>query len=387
MAFASNFSQFGARVVLSPFVLAMAATFGASKGQIGAVLTLLWASFAVFQFPSGVLADRYGERRVIVAALSLTALGSAFAALAPSLLAFVGAVLVLGVGAGLYFSVGSALLARLFDRTGQVLGLHSAGGPLAGVAFPVAATAVAAHHGWRAGVALGALVAVATLLLVFRYVVPTPPTSPEIRLRDRLTVRTVASLLSRPDVAFTTALGVLGMYAFQSFVSFFPTFLIEHHGLDEGVASTLFSVVFVLFAVCLPLVGRIGDAVDVDAAIAGSMLVAAIGLAVVIVAPSTPILLAGIVVLGSGFTWGGALQARFMNALPADRRGTGFGLVRTVFVLLGSAGNAVTGWLAETGSWSLAFGVVVGVLLLGASLTAVNRLLAGRSPARRSTPQ
>ena len=36
-----NSSQFGSRVVISPFVLTIATTFNASKGEIGAVLTVL----------------------------------------------------------------------------------------------------------------------------------------------------------------------------------------------------------------------------------------------------------------------------------------------------------------------------------------------------------
>lgn len=44
VAIASNFSQFGARIVISPFVVAIAATFDSSTGQIGVVLTLLLAS-------------------------------------------------------------------------------------------------------------------------------------------------------------------------------------------------------------------------------------------------------------------------------------------------------------------------------------------------------
>ncbi len=89
-------------------MLAIAAEFGRSKGELGVVLTLVWAVYACLQFPSGVFADRYGERRIILFAL---------------------AALILGSGAGLYFAAGTALLDERFESTGQAFSLHSAGAP------------------------------------------------------------------------------------------------------------------------------------------------------------------------------------------------------------------------------------------------------------------
>ncbi|PSP51598.1 hypothetical protein BRC60_02520 [Halobacteriales archaeon QH_1_68_42] len=43
------------------------------------------------------------------------------------------------------------------------------------------------------------------------------------------------------------------------------------------------------------------------------------------------------------------LQSRFMSQFPETDRASGFGMARTVFVLLGSVGNAVTGVLASRG--------------------------------------
>jgi hypothetical protein len=64
-----------------------------------------------------------------------------------------------------------------------------------------------------------------------------------------------------------------------------------------------------------------------------------------------------------------------MPEFGADERGTGFGLVRSAFVLLGSVGNAATGILAEFGGWELAYGLVVALLVGAAALVVGNRLL------------
>ena len=72
---------------------------------------------------------------------------------------------------------------------------------------------------------------------------------------------------------------------------------------------------------------------------------------------------------GVGFGWGGVLHSLLMDHLPADERASGFGLVRTVYMLLGSTGSVVVGTLADTAGWATAYGVVGG--LLGAGVLAI----------------
>jgi len=102
----------------------------------------MWAVFALQQYPSGVSSDAYGERRVILAVLSVTSVASIGVASARTFPIFGLAVLAVGAGAGLYIPSVVALLDRLFDRTGQALGTHLAGGSVAGVVVPVIASLV-----------------------------------------------------------------------------------------------------------------------------------------------------------------------------------------------------------------------------------------------------
>ena len=74
----------------------------------------MWAVHALFQFPGGVLADRYGERRLVVLALTATNAGIIMVALASSLLQFFVFALLFGAGAGLFFAPASALITRLY---------------------------------------------------------------------------------------------------------------------------------------------------------------------------------------------------------------------------------------------------------------------------------
>jgi len=68
------------------------AEFDVSNTVIGFALTGLWASYFLTQYPSGVFADRFGERSVILVSIGGTAVASLAIATSPSIAVFVGAI-------------------------------------------------------------------------------------------------------------------------------------------------------------------------------------------------------------------------------------------------------------------------------------------------------
>lgn len=82
-------------------------------------------------------------------------------------------------------------------------------------------------------------------------------------------------------------------------------------------------------------------------------------------------ILAGTVAIGLGMSWNGVLTSRFMDAFPAADRSAGFGLVRAMFILLGSLGSVVTGILADEFGWPTAYGLVMGLLCVAMVALAV----------------
>lgn len=371
----ANFSQFGSRVVISPVVPAIIAEFGATKSTIGLALTGMWAAYALLQYPSGVLADRYGERRMVLLALGFVGAGSILLSMAPSLPLFALFALLLGAGAGLYFVGATSLLTKLYDETGGPLSIHAAGGSLSGLIAPVLAGYLASWYGWRAAMLVGAVVAFPALVLFARWVRPTTPATPGTPLREGFDPTALVRLASRPGVAFTIALSAVGMFTFQAVASFLPTFLIEFHGFTTRQGSVAFGGLFLLSALGGPVMGRLSDVVGRDAVLGVDFLVTASGLVVLVVSPGVAVTVVGVGLLGVGMTWFGALQARLMDQFTDDERGTGFGTGRTVFILLGASGSAVTGWLADHHGWTVAYGVVVGLLLAGVLALVVATLL------------
>jgi MFS family permease len=75
--------------------------------------------------------------------------------------------------------------------------------------------------------------------------------------------------------------------------------------------------------------------------------------------------------------WGAAVFSRFMDHLDEGERGTGFGLVRTVFMIVASTGSVAVGFLADRFGWAVSFGtlgVFLGVVLCLLAANAVYRV-------------
>jgi MFS family permease len=368
-----NFTQLGARFLLPPVVPLVITEFDASESTVGLALTLLWGTYALFQFPSGVLADRYGERRLLLAGLLGTVVGTAAIALAPSLVAYGLFAVLLGAGAGMFFSPASSLLSRTFTNSGQALGALTAGGALAGVVYPAVGGYLGETFGWRVAVAVGAAVALPAALATAGLLPRVEPANPERQLTAAVDRRRLFELVSRPSVAYTTVLAIVVSFTFQSFTSLFPTFLIQYRaGIDTTTAGLLFGAVFGLSSLAQPVAGRVSDTFTRDLAIAASVVLTGLGFLLLLFLPGRVGLVTGAITLGAGISWPGPVQARFMDQFSDEERGYGFGLVRTTYMFAAAPGSVIVGTLAERVGWVAAYGTVVGLLALALTVLLVN---------------
>ncbi|WP_418283078.1 MFS transporter [Halorubrum sp. DTA98] len=369
-----------ARLVISPLVPAITEAFAVTNATVGLALSGMWAAYALAQFPSGVLGDRYGERTVILTAVGATALAALLIAVSPSILAFMAFTVVLGVGAGLHYSVATTFLTKQFDDIGRAIGVHVAGGPIAGLAAPPAAAVVGAQYGWRAGILLGTLVAVPVFVLFAWRIDPTEPVRPDQPMRDRFAVGPLVELLSRPPILYTTVLATLGAFSWQATASFLPTFLSVGGGLSTGLSAVLFSLYFLVHGGTQPVTGSLSDRFDRDTAAMLTMSAGVVGYGTLVFVAATdgaglaPTVI-GVVLVGLAMSWGAPVQSRFMDLLAADERGAGFGLVRTVYMVIGASGSVVVGAVSDVAGWTVAFGLLAVVMGLGLTTLTANRVL------------
>ena len=369
------FATMVARLAISPVVPEIRAAFGVSNAVVGLALTGLWMAYFLAQFPSGVLADRYGERSIILLSLGGTAVASLAIALSPTFVVFVLATLALGALAGLHYSVGTTLLSRTHDDVGTAIGVHTAGGPAAGIAAPVVAAWIGPRFGWEPAVAIGAVTAAVVFVLFWRFVRPTPPQRPDQPMGERFEPGALVELLSRPPIAFAVVCSILAAFAWQATASFLPTFLVEQRGLSTGAAGGAFSAYFLVQGVSSPVVGAASDRYGRDVTTASLLAIGAVGFVVLVAVPGWPAVVVAVVALGVGLGWAAAFLPRFFDAFTEMEAGAGFGLVRTVYGLIGALGSVVTGYLADQYGWTVAFAVLAGLLVIVCAILVGNRLL------------
>jgi MFS family permease len=357
------FATFFGRLVFSPVVPFVVDDLGISNTQIGFALTGMWLSYGLAQFPSGVLADRYGEKRIILLSVGGTLLASVLVALAPLFAVFVVCVVLLGSLAGLHYSVATTLLSRTYDQMGSAVGIHSMGAPLAGLTAPVAAAWVGVNYGWRPAVALTATVSLPVFVLFAWRVRPTEPRRPDAPISEQFALGAIRELLSRPPIAFTLGLAVVATFVVNGLISFLPTFLVETRGFSPTLAGAAFSAYFVVRGAVQIGIGSISDRFGRDFALAGCMLASVVGLLSLVAGPGRLAVGIGILAIGLGASYFPALDPRFLDELSASEQGTGFGLVRTIYVVTGATGSAGVGLFADSLGWSAAFVILAGLAL------------------------
>jgi len=366
-----------ARLAISPLVPRITAEFGVTNATVGLALSGMWLAYALMQFPSGVLGDRYGERLVILTAVGATAVASLLIALSPSIGVFVLFTVVLGAGAGLHYSVATTFLAKQFDDIGRAIGVHVAGGPIAGLAAPPLAVFVGSRFGWRAGILLGTAVAVPVFALFALRVRPTEGVRPDQAMRERFALAPLVGLLSRPPILYTTGLATLGAFSWQATASFLPTFLEVGAGLSTALAALLFSLYFLVHGAAQPVTGSISDRFGRDATAVGTMGAGIAGYGLLVATARFDLGLgptvAAVGLVGVAMSWGAPVQSRFMDLLSDEERGAGFGLVRTAYMVVGASGSVVVGTISDAAGWEPAFGLLAGVMAVGLAALLANR--------------
>src|SRR5688500_8554981 len=139
---------------------------------------------ALFQIPAGLLAERWGERRLLAAGTAVTACGFIAAGAAGGFLGLATILFLAALGSGVQHPLSSSLVSRAYEDRGRraALGTYNFSGDLGKVVVPAAVALVATIVGWRAATAgfgvIGLVAAVAIFLVLTRLTAGEAPTRP-----------------------------------------------------------------------------------------------------------------------------------------------------------------------------------------------------------------
>src|SRR5438477_4068638 len=186
----THFVHDGFSDILYVLLPTWAQEFRLNLAQVGLIRTAYTAAMASFQIPAGLLAERWGERRLLAAGTALTACGFiTIGAWAGGFASLLGLLLVAGLGSGVQHPLSSALVSKAYEtgRRRAALGTYNFAGDLGKIAVPAAVAAVAAAGDWRTATAGYGAVGLAAALVLPALLVrlgvggPTPASAREAR--------------------------------------------------------------------------------------------------------------------------------------------------------------------------------------------------------------
>ncbi len=370
--------------------------FHISDLQLGPVFSAFLVGYALFQAPSGRLADRFGPRLILLLGTLWWGLFTALTAMVPAgipgvLLVLLAVRFSLGAGEAVMFPASNRLVANWIpsQERGLANGIIFAGvGAGAGITPPLV-TYIVLHHGWRASFWMSAVLGLAAGAVWYWMARDRPENHPwvtpmeiadiekglpeppdELEIGKALPWRTIFG--SKDVLAISFSYFAYG-YAAWIFFAWFFKYLSDVRGLDLKSSSYYAMLPFLAMATCSPLGGRISDLLTerygkrigrCGVAVAG------IALAAVFIALGTQVesaRLASVVLAGGA----GALylsQSSFWS-VTADMAGASAGSVSGVMNMGGQIGGIVTASLtpliAHQFSWTASFLVAAGLCAAG----------------------
>jgi MFS family permease len=326
----------------------------------------------------GLIADRFGRTRALMATIVLFSLGSLGTATAQNLMQLILWRALVGLGVGGEWSSGAVLVSETWpaEHRDKAMSIMQSGWALGYILAAVAAALIVPWLGWRWLFVAGALPALVVLWV--RRAVP----EPEVWLAQRRQAlprdNRLAALFGRPLLG-RTLLGTLLMgsvlFAYWGVFAWFPAFLaspVDQGGAGMSIVGSLGWIITLqlgAFAGYLSF-GFIADRVGRRWAFAGFLVAAAVLVPIYGHMASNALAL---MIMGPllGFFGHGYLSlfgALFAELFPTDVRATAQGFCYSSARLIGALAPYIIGALAQGHGIGTALGLTSLFFLLGAVL-------------------
>ena len=359
---------------LGPFFPQVASELDTSIALLGQVPALLNATAAVLGLAMGPLADRFGNRLMLLAGMAATVLGALSTGLAPTFELLLVAAIFGALGRAVVAPVALAIVGARFSGLARTRAMSYVVAALSGsaiVGIPALTTIAALADSWRA--AFGALGGAALLTLLLAMLLLPSDGEPEGRAPR-------STLLGAygPLVRHVPTLGVIGATFLRGtfiwiLATYLGAFLIEEHGLSSQQAGFGYTGLGTGHFLGSLLAGRRLGTLPPRPLIGGLMPLAALGFTAALVAPVGPAVAIGLAACGTMLL--GIVEATSMTLLisasPAGRATT-MTANQSANSLGTAVGGGVGGLLLATGGYrALGLGIPIfaaaAVLVLWAS--------------------
>lgn len=373
-------------VFLSAFQLLPSAPFrilalGGSQATAGLFLGFLTYSSALSAPVTGALADRLGQRRLLITCSLVLAAFSGLYAVLPSAQALLAFVLVHGVFWSALLSASSAYMTDFIPeaRRGEGIGYWGLSSVVALALAPSLGFALQRRGWWLV------CASAAVLNLVMASIAWTLP--PEARASaSRLRASGLRGLVEWRVVLVSLTL-FLCSFGYGGMTSFAALYAESRGVTPKGL---YFIALACSIFVVRPIAGPLADRVGPRRVLVPCLLLSCIGMAALAVAHDRVGFVLAALLFGAGF---GSLHTVFATHLlrhtPPERRGATFGGLLAAFDTGVGTGSILTGVLAQRFGYPAAFGFAAALAALAAPyfLLVEPRLLSAARPTDAANPR
>jgi D-galactonate transporter len=247
------------RTVLSAAAPRIQSDFHLSAVQMGVVMSAFFWSYALLQLPAGMLADRFGQKKILGLAVLWWSLATAVTGFAIGFKSLVALRVMLGIGEAGAYPSNAGIASRWFPRNERatVAGIFDSGSKLGGaVALPLIAVMLAAFD-WKVTFAItGALGIVWCLVWQFMFR-DSPSEHPRVNAAELAHIRDGLAPNAAEDKRNTVpwrklfahrniwamCIGFFMInYNSYFFITWLPTYLVKERGMglmEMGVMASL----------------------------------------------------------------------------------------------------------------------------------------------------
>jgi MFS family permease len=349
-------------VFLSAFQLLPTAPFhiidlGGSTFASGLFLGFLTYASAFSAPLTGAIADRLGQRRILIITSLALAVFSALYAMITDFRFMLAIAIVQGVFWSGLLSASSAYMTNMLPERRRAEGIGYWGLSSVG-AIAVAPTVGFSlyREGWGALCAVG--VALNLLMAVIAWRLPEHPAAEPLTAtagRPRRGILEWRVLL----ISMSLFLYSFGYGGITSFTAMYA----DANGVSpKGIYLTLLALVIL---VTRPLSGRFGDRLGYKRVFAPCLVLISVGLACLAFGGTRGWMIASAVIFGAGFGTAYPVYIGYvMQGVAADRRGAAFGAILAAFDTGIGTGSTMMGWLIQRHGFAFAFGIAAALSAL-----------------------
>jgi nitrate/nitrite transporter NarK len=367
------------RVGFAPLIPTFIADLGLGYAAAGTIMASYFWTYALMQMPVGMLTDRLGARRVMLACMGVMAVGALAFALAHTWTQSLLARCVVGAGAAATWLPGLRLIHEWFPlrERGLATGLFSSGGGIGATAALLLLPVLAEHLGWRVGYALLAVPVLITMAAVWALVAAEPRGRGAAAGGGGFTAA-MRDVLAMP-VLWPFNLYVLFSYGgYFALLTWLPTFLVKSEGLGQAGAGVVTALVTGGTIVSWPLAGALSDRVGrrKPVFLVSQAMSVVVCLVFAWVVPGRGAAAAAVAAALTGLLLGGLITPFVMvtELVPPRLMGTASGVVNLFCFVGGLIVPVVLGYVLDlTGSFPIAFTACAAFEMVALAIAAFTR--------------